>query len=79
MNEKIKVLVITLKGNIKYQIGNVDKKVSDVIKEIKESESDFYQIIDACAVKISEIISVEIVECDPEEGEKNDKTKSNNA
>ncbi|SEQ24011.1 hypothetical protein SAMN05216232_2000 [Virgibacillus subterraneus] len=64
MNEKIKVLVVTLKGDVKYQIG-MDKKVSDVLKEIQNCKDEFYPIIDNCAVRKSEIISVESVEYDP--------------
>ena len=61
----IRVLVITLKGDTKYQFG-VDKTVPVVLKEIQECESDFYKVIDTCAIKISQIISVESVEYNPE-------------
>jgi len=69
MSNKIKVLVITIKGDIKYQIG-MDKKVSDVLKEINECKTEFYQAIEQCAIKTSEIISVESVEYDASEGGK---------
>ena len=61
----MKVLVVTLKGDTKYQFG-IDKTVPDVLKEIQECKSDFYQVIDTCAIKISQIISVESVEYNPE-------------
>jgi len=61
----IRVLVITLKGDTKYQFG-IDKTVPVVLKEIQECKFDFYQALDTCAVKISQIISVESVEYNPE-------------
>lgn len=52
---------ITLKGDVKYQIG-IDKTVDQVLKEVGKSKGDFYRIIPTCAIKISEIISVEKIE-----------------
>jgi len=62
----MKVLVVTLKGDTKYQFG-IDKMVPDVLKEIQECKSDFYHVLDTCAIKISQIISIESVEHNPEE------------
>lgn len=68
-----KVLVITVKGDHKYQIG-IDKSVDEVIREIEACKSPFYKVIDVCAVKISEIVSIEQFEYDPEEINEDDQT-----
>ena len=60
-----KVIVIVVKNGTKHQIG-IDKSVASVLNEISACKSDFYQIIDACAIKISEIVSVEQFEYNPE-------------
>lgn len=65
----INVVVITLKGDIKYQFG-IDKKVSEVIEDIENCKSGFYQVVDTCSIKVSEIISVETFKYDPKKEEK---------
>lgn len=64
-----KVIVIVTKNGTKYQVG-IDKSVTEVINEINACKSDFYQVIDQCAIKVSEIVSVEQFEYDPKEVEK---------
>ena len=59
------MLVITVKGDHKYTIG-IEKSVAEVIKEIDKCESPFYQVLDTCAIKINEIVSVEQFEYKPE-------------
>lgn len=53
------VLIITLKGDIRYHFG-IEKKVKEVVKEIEECQSDYYHVIDTCAIRKSDIVSVEI-------------------
>lgn len=57
-NKPIKILVITLEGDIKYKFG-IDKDASEVIKEIRSTENDFYQVVETCAIKKDKIISIE--------------------
>lgn len=64
-----KMLVITVTGDHKYSIGN-EKSVGEVIQEINNSYSDYYMPVDTCAIKISEIVSIEQFEYDPEGQEK---------
>ncbi len=66
-----KILVITVKGDHKYQIG-IEKSVDEAIREIDACESSFYKVIDNCAIKISEIVSIEQFEYNPEEVEKDE-------
>lgn len=68
MDGSVKVLVITLEGDIKYNFGD-KRTVPEVLKEIEECEGEFFQVIDACAIKKSEIISVESVDIKPKGGE----------
>lgn len=60
-----KVLVIVTKNGIKYQIGT-EKSVDDVLKEIETCNSPFYKVVETCAIKASEIVSVEQFKYDPE-------------
>ena len=66
-----KLLVITIKGDHKYQFGT-DKSVAEVLHEIKKTRGDFYVIYDACAIRKNEIVSIEQFEYDSKaEGESN--------
>lgn len=67
-----KVIVIVTKNGTKYQIG-ISKSVVEVVNEIKSCKSDFYQVIETCAIKTSEIVSVEQFEYNPGEVKENDK------
>lgn len=53
-----KVIVIVTKNGKTYTIGS-DKSVSEVLNEINACKSEFYTLIDTCAIKINEISSVE--------------------
>lgn len=53
-----KQLVFVVKNGVKYQIG-IDKSVAEVINEINYCKSDFYQVVDTCAIRKDEIVSVE--------------------
>ncbi len=66
-----KVLVIVTKNGFKYQIG-IEKSVVEVLNEIIACKNDFYQIHENCAIKATEIVSVEQFEYDLEEEEGND-------
>lgn len=59
-----KVLVIVTKNGTKYQVG-INKSVSEVLNEISSCKSDFYQVVDTCAIKKDEIVSIEQYEYDP--------------
>lgn len=61
-----KVLVITLKGDIKYSFG-IDKPVTKVLKEIESCKKPFYQVCETCAILINEIVSVESYDYKEEE------------
>ncbi len=68
-----KVLVITLKGDHKYQFG-IDKNVKDVLGEINyrlAGKDEFYFPVDTCAIRVNEIVSVEQFEYDPNGGKEN--------
>ena len=58
-----KIIVITVKNGTKYQIG-LEKSVTTILNELTACKSDFYSVIDNCAIKISEIVSVENFEVD---------------
>lgn len=60
-----KVLVIVVKNGVKYQFG-IEKSVSEVVNEVAACKSDFYQVVNTCAIKVSEIVSIEQFEYDPE-------------
>lgn len=64
-----KIIVIVTKNGTKYQIGN-EKSVEEVLNEISASKNDFYQIVDTCAIRKSEIVSVEQFKYNPEEVKK---------
>ncbi|OAK72695.1 hypothetical protein [Lederbergia galactosidilytica] len=68
-----KVLVIVTQNGTKYQFG-IRKSVSEVVNEVAACKSDYYQVLDTCAIKISEILSIEQFEYDPnaEEGNEDD-------
>lgn len=72
-----KIIVIVTKNGTKYQIGN-EKSVAEVLNEINASKGDFYQIVDTCAIRKSEIVSVEQFHYDPEEV-KQDEDQSDNS
>lgn len=72
-----KIIVIVTKNGTKYQIGN-EKSVEEVLNEISASKNDFYQIVDTCAIRKSEIVSVEQFKYNPEEVKK-DENQSNNS
>ena len=55
-----KIIVITLEGDIKYQIG-IDKTVEEVLSEIAESTTEFYNVVPECSIKKEKIMSVEQV------------------
>lgn len=61
-----KAIVIVVKTGIKYQVG-IEKSVSEIINEITACKSDFYYVVDTCAIKVDEIVSVEQFEYNPEE------------
>lgn len=63
----INVIVIVVKNGTKYQLG-IDKSVSEVINEIEACKSTYYQVIDTCAIKVSEIVSVEKFQYEKEDG-----------
>lgn len=65
------VLVIVIKNGTKYQIG-IEKSVAEVLKEIKDCKNDFYEVIEHCAIRTDQIVSVEKFEYDPEEVEQAD-------
>lgn len=65
------VLVVVIKNGTKYQIG-IEKSVAEVLKEIRNCEDEFYTVIDHCAIRIDQIVSVEKFEYDPEEVEEAD-------
>ncbi len=67
-----KIIVITVKNGTKYQIG-LDKSVSAILNELSACKSDFYSVVDNCAINVSEIVSVEKFEVEiPKEGEEAD-------
>lgn len=66
-----KIIVIVAKNGIKYQLG-IDKSVTEIINEINACKGMFYQVIEECAIKIDEIVSVEQFEYNPEGSEKKD-------
>ncbi|MYL56328.1 hypothetical protein GLW20_02285 [Virgibacillus halodenitrificans] len=65
-----KIIVIVVKNGTKYQFG-LDKGVNQVVNEIAACQSDFYQVLETCAIRKDEIVSVEQFEYNPEEGEAN--------
>lgn len=67
------VLVITVKGNFKYQFDS-EKSVEQVMEEI-EASNGFYFVYENCALKKEEIVSVEKFQVNIEEDD-NDKTKN---
>ncbi|MBP1917173.1 hypothetical protein J2Z23_004158 [Lederbergia galactosidilyticus] len=61
-----KVLVIVTNNGTKYQFG-IEKSVSQITNEVAACKSDYYQVVDTCAIKPDEIVSIEQFEYDPEE------------
>ncbi len=66
-----KAIAIVTKSGIKYTIGG-KKTVSEVLNEINACQSDFYQVHENCAIRVSEIASVEMFEYEAEQEEKDD-------
>lgn len=66
-----KVIVIVVKNGVKYQLG-IKKSVVEIINELSASKSDFYLVHENCAIRVSEIVSVEQFEYEPEEESKED-------
>lgn len=60
-----KIIVITVKGDHKYQIG-IEKAVAEVLSEIESSAGEFYQVLPECAIRIDQIVSVESFQINPE-------------
>lgn len=52
------VIVIVTKSGKTYTIGS-EKSVQEVLNEINACKSDFFTFIDTCAIKVSEIASIE--------------------
>ncbi len=52
------ILQITVKSDIKYQLG-IDKSVDETLKEIEKCKGAFYKPYKHCAIKKDEIVSVE--------------------
>lgn len=69
--KKVKVIVITTTNGTKFEIGT-DKNISSVLNEISSCKADFYSIIDSCAIKKSEIVSVEKFEVEVGEEKSDD-------
>lgn len=53
-----KVIVIVTKSGTKYTIG-LEKSVNTILNEIHACKSEFYNFVDQCAIRISEIASIE--------------------
>jgi len=64
----VKVLLIVTKNGTKYQFG-IDKSVSKVVNEIDNCDNNYYHVVDTCAIKVSEIVSVEQFEYNPNQEE----------
>lgn len=63
-----KLILITVKNGVKYQLG-IKKSVAEVINEIRSCKDDFYQVINNCAIRKDQIVSVEQFEYNSNEGE----------
>ena len=69
-----KIIVITVKNGAKYQIG-LDKSVSAILNELSACKSDYYSVIDNCAIRVSEIVSVEKFDVDFSEDNREESTE----
>lgn len=53
-----KVIVVTVKGDHRYTVQS-DKSVCQILKEISKNKSEFYMLNENCAIRNSEVVSVE--------------------